>query len=219
MELIEINKLINILKEKGIDLGKGNPYNRLRYYTKIGWLPHMTRKKNEKGEIAGHYPKEVIEQIIKIEGFKKSGINNEEITKELKKSKINKTSNALSLIKRININIIFVLIILIGIFLEFYKFISLEEKTIPVTEKLNIEVIAENEIKDSGIGYISKNSKIVFTPTSKVNSKSIILLNFFDNIGYNNSFYIKEVKENQGFFIELNYPVNQESKFNWVIIE
>jgi hypothetical protein len=219
MELIEINKLINTLKEKGIDLGKGNPYNRLRYYTKIGWLPHMTRKKNEKGEIAGHYPKEVIEQIIKIEGFKKSGINNEEITKELKKSKINKTSNALSLIKRININIIFVLIILIGIFLEFYKFTSLEEKTIPVTEKLNIEVIAENEIKDSGIGYISKNSKIVFTPTSKVNSKSIILLNFFDNIGYNNSFYIKEVKENQGFFIELNYPVNQESKFNWVIIE
>ena len=45
--LISTEKLIEESKTKGIDFGKGDPYNRLRYYTKIGWLPHMQRKKND----------------------------------------------------------------------------------------------------------------------------------------------------------------------------
>lgn len=49
MDFISVEKLIKILKEKNISFGKGDPYNRLRYYTKIGWLPHMTRKKTKKG--------------------------------------------------------------------------------------------------------------------------------------------------------------------------
>ena len=46
MELINIKDLIQELKNKNIDFGKGDPYNRLRYYTKIGWIDHMIRKKD-----------------------------------------------------------------------------------------------------------------------------------------------------------------------------
>ena len=34
MELISVDNLIKLLKEKNISLGKGDPYNRLRYYSK-----------------------------------------------------------------------------------------------------------------------------------------------------------------------------------------
>ena len=84
MKLISVEDLIKILKEKNIDLGKGDPYNRIRYYTKIGWIPHMVRKKNESNVISGHYTEDVIEKIMLIEKMKSQGLGKEEITKKIK---------------------------------------------------------------------------------------------------------------------------------------
>jgi len=42
--LISINEVIERAKKLGVDFGKGDPRNRLRYYVKIGLLPHAQRK-------------------------------------------------------------------------------------------------------------------------------------------------------------------------------
>src|SRR5687767_2796863 len=84
--LISLDKFIELAQQRHIDFGKGNPYNRLRYYTKIGWLPHMIRKTNPStGEVAGHYDLEALETFTQIESLKKSGKTNAEITSYIKK--------------------------------------------------------------------------------------------------------------------------------------
>jgi hypothetical protein len=82
--LIETEELIERAKKQGVDFGTGEPYNRLRYYTKMGWIPHMTRKgKNVKG----HYPERVIERLKTIQKLKEKGLSNEEITEEIERVK------------------------------------------------------------------------------------------------------------------------------------
>jgi len=83
-ELISTEKLVQEAKRKGVDFGKGDPYNRLRYYTKMGWLPHMVRKKeDDKDDVKGHYPSWTVKRILQIEKLKDQGYTNEEITKKL----------------------------------------------------------------------------------------------------------------------------------------
>ncbi len=82
-QYISAQKLIQEAINKGIDFGKGDPYNRLRYYTKMGWLPHMIRKKGEEDDVKGHYPTWVLERLLKIENLKKLGYSNEELTKKI----------------------------------------------------------------------------------------------------------------------------------------
>jgi hypothetical protein len=220
MDFISVEKLIKILKEKNISFGKGDPYNRLRYYTKIGWLPHMTRKKNDEGVITGHYPYSVVEVIEMIESLKQKGRNNEEIELLIKNSNKNKSENSiLNKIKKININFLFVFIIIAGFLIELIKFNSHNEKIITNPIQENNTVTKEKKITDSGISFIPKNQNLIFVASSRVTPTSIIMLNFFNNIGYNNNYFIKEIKPTQGFYIETNYAVPAESKFNWIIIE
>ncbi len=60
-------------------------YNTLRYYTKIGLLPYMIRRLPYPGAPAtvGHYPESVVETLEKIKSFKKQGLSNVEIKKQL----------------------------------------------------------------------------------------------------------------------------------------
>jgi hypothetical protein len=221
MDFVSVEKLIKILKEKNINFGKGNPYNRLRYYTKIGWLPHMTRKKNEEGVITGHYPTSVIDTIEKIELLKQEGRSNEEINLTFKKRElINKESiRILDFIKKININYLILLLIIAGFIIEIFRNNSPNEKIINTEIQENKSIVSEKKIVDSGVSFLQKNQNLIFIASSRVSPTSIILLNFFNNIGYNNNYYIKEIKVGQGFYIETNYQVPNESKFNWVIIE
>jgi hypothetical protein len=221
MDFVSVEKLIKILKEKNINFGKGNPYNRLRYYTKIGWLPHMTRKKNEEGVITGHYPTSVIDTIEKIELLKQEGRSNEEINLTFKKRElINKESiRILDFIKKININYLILLLIIAGFIIEIFRNNSPNEKIINTEIQENKSIVSEKKIVDSGVSFLQKNQNLIFIASGRVSPTSIILLNFFNNIGYNNNYYIKEIKVGQGFYIETNYQVPNESKFNWVIIE
>jgi len=75
-----VDKVIQIAQETGVNFGPGKPYNRLRYYTKIGWIPHMTRKGKD---LKGHYPKWVISRLKLIEELREKGYNNEQITLKL----------------------------------------------------------------------------------------------------------------------------------------
>ncbi len=77
---IPVEKIIEMAKREGIDLGKGDPYNRLRYYTRLGWIPHMRRLgKNLKG----HYPKQTLNTLKQIQKLKEAKTPNEKITRIL----------------------------------------------------------------------------------------------------------------------------------------
>lgn len=223
MEYISIKELIKILQEKKINLGKGDPYNRLRYYTKIGWLPHMIRKKDENGEIVGHYHYSVIGKLEEIEKYKNQNKSNEEIEKILNIKKNDQKINIYKIIyeniRKININTIFIILILVGFIVESMRYSSLNEKIInnKITEQE--DKITEKRISDSGIGIIPSNQKTIFIPSSRVTPTSIILLNFIDNIGYSNNYFIKEKITGEGYYVEIGYSLNKESRFNWIIIE
>lgn len=85
---ISTEKLIEEAKKNGVNFGKGNPYNRLRYYTKIGWLPHMIRTKGEENDVKGHFPTYTLKRLLYIEKLKDRGLSNEEV--ELKIQAMNK---------------------------------------------------------------------------------------------------------------------------------
>ena len=49
-KILPVEEIIEKAKNLGVRFGQGEPYNRLRYYTKLNWIPHMERKgKNVQG--------------------------------------------------------------------------------------------------------------------------------------------------------------------------
>src|SRR4030042_199230 len=63
--------------------------NTLRYYTKIGLLPYMSRRLPypTAPSTVGHYPDSVLETLKRIKELKKQGLDNETIKKALKPAK------------------------------------------------------------------------------------------------------------------------------------
>ena len=214
MDLIAVEELINILKENNINLGKGDPYNRLRYYTKIGLIPHMIRKKNSNNTNSGHYPKEVVKKIIDIEKMKMDGLSNEDILLKIKSKKDNPVPSFLEIIKnKFSINYLFVFLFIIGIIFEVSRFNSRQEtpQFIP-NNNLN------KEISNTNLSFIPAGQKKVFIASNDVNQKSVILISFRDNIFPATNYFISEVKDGLGFFVETNVEVSTEVKFTWAAI-
>ena len=214
MDLIAVEELINILKENNINLGKGDPYNRLRYYTKIGLIPHMIRKKNSNNTNSGHYPKEVVKKIIDIEKMKMEGLSNEDIILKIKSKKDNPVPSFLEIIKnKFSINYLFVFLFIIGIIFEVSRFNSRQEtpQFIP-NNNLN------KEISNTNLSFIPAGQKKVFIASNDVNQKSVILISFRDNIFPATNYFISEVKDGLGFFVETNVEVSTEVKFTWAAI-
>ncbi|MBI4100831.1 hypothetical protein HY439_03805 [Candidatus Microgenomates bacterium] len=98
-QLIPTKKLIDLCKERGINLGTGDPNNRIRYWTKIGLLPHAIRKSATEHTqtpanlltTEGHYPIETLELLQKINKLHQQGKPSLEIKEILsKKNKNNK---------------------------------------------------------------------------------------------------------------------------------
>jgi hypothetical protein len=100
---VSFEKLIDEAKKQGVDFGKGDPYNRLRYYTKMGWLPHMIRKKGEENDITGHYPKSALKRLVLIENMKSKNVSNEEIARKIQS--LSKWDAVFSLINSKNLKI------------------------------------------------------------------------------------------------------------------
>ncbi len=80
--LISIEEVISQAKRLGINLGRGNPRERLRYLTKIGLLPHAKRKSFNGAPPNGAYPRYVIELLKEIDKEIKAGKSIQEIKRE-----------------------------------------------------------------------------------------------------------------------------------------
>jgi DNA-binding transcriptional MerR regulator len=230
MDLISINQIIQKLKEKNIDFGKGNPYNRLRYYTKIGWIPHMTRKKDDSGVVVGHYPEKIFETIVRIEELKKEGLSNEEISEKLKQDKPLEIKNKIlnkvtSKIKKFNPYYLVLFIILFLFLIELsnsnakYQKLVSDIKIYPTTEDVKTNSLEGNSILDSGVGIFPLGTNEIFVPSRKVRNNSKIFISFENDLGYGNSYFISDKIENSGFMIRLNKIAESSINFNWIIIK
>jgi len=93
--LISIDELIERAKNLGVDFGKGNPRNRLRYYVKVGLLPHAKKKVFGKKIPEGAYPEDILERLVEIDRMIKSGKGILQIKKELENNEASKKPNAL----------------------------------------------------------------------------------------------------------------------------
>ena len=86
--LISVDEVIKRARSAGVDFGKGDPRNRLRYYAKLGLLPPAKRKCfNGEKLPKGAYPKEVVDILIKIDRKLKEGKNIQVVARELQEEK------------------------------------------------------------------------------------------------------------------------------------
>jgi len=215
--LISTDKLIEAAKKKGIDFGKGDPYNRLRYYTKIGWLPHMVRKSDDVGGIKGHYPDWSIGHLILIEQLKAKNVSNEEITKRLViKNKIQSTLSLLtskeSRTQLVIYSILVLVLIILANQLEILNLGKPKSRLIPN----NLEVYQlPAQIIDNGTAFIPKNQNIVFVKSTLARTGMKAYVSFTQNYTPASRYWVSDIKDYNGFTVELDAPMSGNTEFNW----
>jgi len=215
-DLISIENLIEEARKKGIDFGKGDPYNRLRYYTKIGWLPHMLRKKDDVGSIRGHYPSWVLERLISIEELKAKGASNDEIFKKLQiRNRFQTLKGVLATREGRNQVLIYFVVVMVAIILSNeLGIISLGKSK---SQAIYTDTSLPKQIMDSGVAFMPKNQRKIYIETKLVKTDSKVYVTFNQDYSPATRFWVSEIKDYDGFTVELDTPVFNNSEFNWWI--
>lgn len=213
--LIEIEKLISQAKKAGANMGKGDPYNRLRYYTKIGWLPHMTRRKDNQGKLKGHYPSWVLERLIQIEKLKDQGLNNDQITQ-----KIGTRNKALSLYAKINTqefrnrvisySSLLLLVVILLVEIDVLN-VSKQSNPLPLQTPENVPT----QLTGSGVSFVPANKKVIFVKNDSLDFNSKVYVTFNQNFSPATRYWVSEVEPGRGFYVELDAPVFDNVEFSW----
>lgn len=213
--LISIDEIIKRAKKRGVDFGKGDPYNRLRYYTKIGWLPHMERKDGK-----GHYPDWVLDRLLIIERLKSENASNEEIEKKLNTQ--NWKRNLSSVINRPEFRIKAV------IYLSFLMlaFIFASETGIIRISKSKQDFFTITDLKappkqilESGVSFVPKNERMVFIKVNNMEPNYKIYVTFNSNINPATRFWVESESSLEGFFLYLDKQVLETAEFSWWVSE
>lgn len=212
-EYISIDKLIKQAKSKGVNFGSGDPYNRLRYYTKIGWLPHMIRKADKAGNIKGHYPLSSLKTLLFIEDLKSQGASNEEVLKRLDKK--NKKETILSSLKspeiKRQINSYLILALLLVIFASELGVIDLgKSKTTQISQTSQYQQIYAN-----GTSFVPKNQNKIFVTFNETRLNSKVYVTFTQDFSPATRYWVSKVEEQGGFLLELDAPVSSNVEFSW----
>ncbi|HOD01524.1 MAG TPA: hypothetical protein PKH50_02275 [bacterium] len=219
-EFISIDKLIKQAKSKGVNFGAGDPYNRLRYYTKMGWLPHMVRKTDKKGEIKGHYPVSSIQTLLYIEELKSEGASNEEISKKLefknKKEEIAASLKSPELRKRIVMYTSLILLLLI--FTSELGFINLGKPKGYVPQYYQ-NTSNRQQIYGNGTSFVPKNQKKIFVSFEDIKPNSKVYVTFTQNYSPATRYWVSKIESQSGFLLELDAPVSDNVEFNWWVSE
>lgn len=214
-DFISIDKIIKMAKSRGLDFGAGYPYNRLRYYTKIGWLPHMVRRIDKKGNIKGHYPAWSVDRLLLIEDLKNKGYSNDEITEKLETK--NSIQEIVSAIKspdvRKQLVLYSILTIVVLIFANELGIIKLgKSKNVIYTTnqaQQNIQIV------QSGTSFVPRNQNKIFVMTPDITITSKVYVTFTQNYSPANRFWVSQIKQGDGFILELDAPVSDNVEFNW----
>ena len=212
----EVTNIIEQAQKKGVNFGKSSPYNRLRYYTKLGLLPHMERRKNAQGSIVGHYPSWTLERLVLIEKLKNEGLENSQIAKKIQE--INAKQNTLSALKNPSLRskILAYFIVFTALLI-----IASELRVIPIgLDKYKLmpgALFLDNQSKnaDAGSYFVPGNSNTVFVKYEKVQPLSKIVITFTQDYSPASKYWIQKVEPGKGFSIELDTKVFNDTWFNW----
>ena len=214
-DFISIDKLIRTAKSRGLDFGTGDPYNRLRYYTKIGWLPHMVRRIDKKGNIKGHYPTWSVERLLLIEDLKYKGYSNDEITEKLETR--NNVQGIMSAIKapdvRRQLVLYSILAIVALIFANELGIIRLgnSKNAVYTTSQTQQDI----QITQSGTAFVPRDQNKIFVMAQGITVTSKVYVTFTQNYSPANKFWVSQIKQGEGFILELDAPVSDNTEFNW----
>jgi hypothetical protein len=215
--LISLDNLIEAAKKKGIDFGKGDPYNRLRYYTKIGWLPHMVRKSDKEGDIIGHYPDWALGHLILIEQLKAKNATNEQISKNLMLR--NKFQGILNLVtskeSRTQLIIYIILVAVLIILANQLEILNLGNPKSRLTTVSINSLQAPTQIIDNGTSFIPKNQNVVFVKSPMARTTMQVNVTFKQNYSPASRYWVSEIRDYNGFVVQLDAPVSDNVEFGW----
>lgn len=218
--LIDIDTFIKQAKKRGVDFGKGNPYNRIRYYTKIGLLPHMTRKKEGEDTVKGHYPVSVLDRLEYVEELKEDGLTNEEIIEKLETK--TKSSQFSSWLKAPNTRNQFVkygsfIMLALVLFVELgvVRIGAFKQDIVPSTATVSNPDITE--IIQTGTAFMPSGRNSVFVKAAKVKNNSKIYVAFKDDYSPAVRYWVSDIVDNAGFYINTDSPSYNDAEFNWWI--
>lgn len=212
---LEVSKLIQAAQAKGVNFGKSHPYNRLRYYTKIGLLPHMERRRNDDGNIVGHYPSWTLERLLFIEKLKSEGIENEEIKKRVEEQYAKQsTVKALTNPRVRNKLLIYTIIITI------LAVLATELRIIPIGIDKYKALSSKAEVQNTanwaaGSSFIPANSNAVFVEYENTEVLTKIVITFTQDYSPATKYWIQKIEPGKGFVVELDTKVFNDTWFNW----
>ena len=214
--LLTVEKLVTEAKKLGIDFGKGDPYNRIRYYTKIGWLPHMQRKKEDEGPAKGHFSPQTLDKLVLIERLKTSGLCNEEITKKLEeKQKISNIKQVVST-KEFKSRIAFytMAVLILVILANEFNIIHLGRSK---NDIVNWTATGDGtiEIINNGASFVPKDHARVYISNSSAVADSRINVTFTTDYSPAIRYWVSEIKPGNGFWLDMDTPVSQNATFTW----
>ena len=214
-EYISIDKLIKLAKSRGVNFGSGDPYNRLRYYTKIGWLSHMIRRSDRRGNIKGHYPIWSVDRLVLIEDLKSQGYTNEEISEKLKtKTKVESVLMAFTSPDIRKQALSYFVLIAVSLILA-------NEMGAIHLGKLKSQIVSvddmnqQMQIIQNGTSFVPKNQKRIFVTATKIKANSRVYISFTQNYSPANRYWVSNIKQQDGFEVELDAPVADNVEFNW----
>lgn len=219
-DYLSIKELVKEAEDQGIDFGKGDPYNRLRYYTKMGWIPHMIRKKGSKGSTKGHYPLSTVDRLVLIQKLKDQGLSNEDISDKLVLK--DKVTNFYSIVKSDEIRnkvvtyatFIMILVILLAQ-MGYLKIGKPKEEMIIFSNELASQI----QIVDSGTGLVTEGENRVFVNSTNVFDNSKIYVTLKGDYSPASRFWVAEKTNGEGFTLELDTPPLTTVEFDWWISE
>lgn len=222
-ELITLENLIKEAVKNGVDFGKGDPYNRLRYYTKIGLLPHMIRK-SVNGELIAHYPADALDTLIEIEKLKSLGYKNEDIGKKIKALKGTNPNEgpkitALKVARALTPS---AKTIRLGLFVAFCLTVMAGLDLIPLGKSRNDLIqktleLDKRSIIDSGTAYVPRNQNRAYVKSQSVKQDSKINVTFNSDYSPATRYWVSQRNTFEGFYVELDSPTASDAEFNWWI--
>ena len=216
-KLISLKEVIKLAKKEGIDLGKGDPYNRLRYYTKMGWLPHMVRKTNSKGDIEGHYPAWAIDTLKKIQNLKNEGLNNDQVEQKVRTQNNLKRTTLFFTDKGNQKKLVLysVTMLLVIILLTELNIINIgKNKSLDISKSITTK---GTYMIESGTGILPKGNKSIKVATNRANATNRINVTFKDNYSPASRYWVSYSGDQSGFTLETDAPLEDSAEFYWFI--
>jgi hypothetical protein len=215
-DLIALEKFIDLAAKKGVDFGKGNPYNRLRYYTKLGLLPHM-RRKVVNGEVLGHYPSSALDTLVEVEKLKGLGLDNQAIAKKIATLSANTGSNAIKVARALTpssrvLKLVFLALFCLVVFAGL-GFLPVGKSRADLIQK-TLE-LDKTYIIDSGSAYLPKDQSKVYIKSQSVKLTSKINVSFSQNYSPAVRYWVAQKVPFEGFYLELDAPTSADAEFSW----